>query len=155
MFYILDTGIDWFPHIDNYRFEQIAWLASNLAVNEEPHIVIGMHMFYNAKVDSSSILPMSREVLDLCSAFNKRGVYEYNTVKADFTAAHGIVHFFISGHNHVDFVCDEYDIPCIGITRLISEGQPSFDLCLVDYNTGVLNTIRVGSGQNRNIPIVK
>ena len=53
------------------------------------------------------------------------------------------------------FVYDEYGIPCIGITKIIAEGQPSFDLCLVDYESRCLNMIQVGSGSDRHIPIAQ
>ena len=151
LFFILDSGIDWASQIDSYRQEQIEWLVSQLLTNIEKHIVIGIHMFYNGKI----VMPMSQALMDICNAFNRRDVYESSFVKADFTASQGVVHFILCGHNHADFVYDEYGIPCIGITKFITEGQPSFDLCLVDYESGCLNMIRVGSGSDRHIPIAQ
>ena len=151
LFFILDSGIDWASQIDSYRQEQIEWLVSQLLTNTESHIVIGIHMFYNGKI----VMPMSQALMDICNAFNRRDVYESSFVKADFIAAQGVVHFIICGHNHMDFVYDEGDIPCVGITKFITDGQPSFDLCLVDYDSGYLNMIRVGSGNDRYIPIAQ
>ncbi len=151
LFIILDTGIDWQTSINEYRKQQIEWLSQLLLVSKESHIVIGMHIFYNVYDTIKTRTPMSLEVMGLCNAFNKREVYESNYLTCDFTNAHGIVHFILCGHNHVDFEYYENDIPCIAITKFISDGKPSFDLCMIDYDNGYLETVRIGTGENRHI----
>lgn len=150
-FFILDTGIDWVTLIDDYRKEQLEWLAEQLRANEDKHIVIGMHIFYNGKVENNNPMPMSKEVLGLCVAFNKREVYESNVLNSDFRDSKGKVHFILCGHNHVDFEYLESAVPCIGITQLMTNNCPSYDLCLVDYDSGILKMIRVGSGADRQV----
>lgn len=154
LFVILDTGIDWEPSLDDYRYQQIEWLSQLLFTNIQEHIVIGFHMFFNGAIEKNNPLPMSRLLLDLCTAFNNRESYDINGKFYNYSDARGKIHFLICGHNHKDFVYDESGIPCIGITRFISEGTPSYDLCLVDYDNGFLELTRVGNGKNRRIPIV-
>ena len=154
-FFILDTGIDWTTIIDDYRKEQLEWLATQLQINKEKHIVIGMHIFYNGKVENNNPMPMSREVLGLCGAFNKRAVYESKVLKSDFRDSEGVVHFILCGHNHVDFEYLDSDVPCIGITQLETNNCPSYDLCLIDYDNGVMRMIRVGSGTDRLVQIAQ
>ena len=154
LFVVLDTGIDWETAIDNYRKQQIEWLSQLLYSNTEQHIVIGMHIFFNGKVDKKNPMPMSREIMRLCRAFNRRETYSFEAYNYDYNMAQGKVHFIICGHNHVDFEYYEDDIPCIGITNLITNRIPSYDLCIIDYDKGYLDMIRVGEGHNRQIPFV-
>ena len=153
LFIILDTGIDWETSMDVFRTQQIEWLSQLLCTNTCEHLVIGLHMFFNEPVENNHPLPMSKVLIDLCNAFNKRKSYDVNGETYDFAEAQGTIHFFICGHNHVDFVYYESVIPCVGITSFITEARPSYDLCLIDYDNGYLNMIRVGAGQDRHIPI--
>lgn len=155
LFIILDTGIDWFLLIDDYRMRQIEWLSQLLLSNAEQHVVIGMHMYFNGSIENNNPFPMSKEVLAMCSAFNERKTYDSSVIKCDFSDAYGKVHFVLCGHTHVDFECYDYTVPCVGITRFISSDKPSYDLCLVDYDNGYLDMIRVGHGQSRRIPIAQ
>lgn len=151
LFVILDTGIDWETDIKDYRRQQIDWLSRLLYANKEQHVVIGMHMFFYGKVENNTPFPMSREIMRLCSAFNHRESYTFETSSYDYSMAQGKVHFIICGHNHVDFEYHEGDIPCVGITKFISNNQPTYDLCLIDYDLGYLYMIRVGEGKNRQV----
>ena len=152
LFVVIDSGIDWETALDDYRKQQIEWLSQLLYTNTEQHIVIGMHMFLNGKVENKRLMPMSREIVRLCGAFNRRETFVLETNNYDFSIAKGKVHFIICGHNHVDFEYLEGDVPCVGITNLITNNQPSYDLCIIDYDKGCLDMIRVGEGQNRQIP---
>ena len=151
VFYILDSGLDWFPSMDDYRWEQISWLAEQLKGNTEKHIVIGVHMYFNGKVASNNPMPFSSEITALCSAFNKREQYAVNGVIFSYTDATGKVHALFAGHNHIDYSIEDDGIPVIGVSRFIRNDMPTFDLCLINYDDGCLELIRVGYGQDRHI----
>lgn len=153
LFIILDTGIDWQTSLDNYRREQVEWLSQLLYNNHEEHIVVGMHIFFNEYSKKVIRTPMSIEVMELCKAFNKKTIYKSATLDIDYAHSEGTIHFIISGHNHIDNVYYENGIPCVCITCLITEQKPSYDICLIDYNNGYLETTRIGHGDNRKIPL--
>ena len=151
VFFILDSGLDWETQMDSYRWEQIVWLAEQLLRNKEEHIVIGFHMFFNGKVANNNPMPFSNEVVSLCSAFNKRGRYKNGDRDFSFSDAFGKVHIILAGHNHIDFVKEFNGIPCVGIAKLIKDGVPTYDLCLVNYDLCTIQMFRVGSGNNRTV----
>lgn len=147
-YYILDSYLDARTAIDDYRKEQLLWLSNQLAKSKEPHKVIGIHMFYSVE---PSILPMSEEIAKLCKAFNNRENYAYSDCVYDYSTAIGKIHIIFSGHRHVDFLEDVYDIPIIGTTKFINDGVPTFEICVLDYDTGYANMIRVGVGSSRQV----
>ena len=149
VFYILDSGIDWEPQINDYRSEQLFWLANQLKTNTAEHIVIGIHMFYNEKVADNKPMPFSVELVSLCNAFNSRSTYVYHESSFDFRDSEGVVHFFLSGHNHIDYNTLYNGIPIVGSSRFIKNDIPTFDLCVIDYDNNRLELVRVGYGKSR------
>ena len=145
-YFILDSYLDARTAIDDYRKEQLLWLANRLLKSQEPHIIIGIHMFYSVE---PSLLPMSEELAKLCKAFNNREEYAFSDCVYDYSVAKGKIHLILTGHRHVDFLEDLYGIPIVGTTQFLIEGIPTFDICVLDYYTGYANMIRVGRGNSR------
>ena len=146
-FFILDSGLDWNTDLDDYRREQLKWLSKQLEKSDCLHKAIGIHMFYN---DGIKITPMAEELMSICSAFNSRTKYIIDDDEYDFSHSRGVIHFVISGHSHVDFTEIVQGIPVIGTTCFYNETHP-FDICILNYNTGYLDMIRVGEGEDRHV----
>ncbi len=150
-FFILDSGLDWNTAMDDYRWEQILWLAEQLEVTELEHIVIGIHIFYYIE---EKIAPMSELIVRLCDAYNSKLTITLKEREFDYTMAKGKIHFILSGHNHRDGLNHEgqkADLPVIQICNYTINESQSFDLCLIDYDKGFFNMIRVGEGENRSV----
>ena len=148
-FFVLDTGLDWNETMDSYRWEQVAWLANNLLANEDEHIVILMHIYYNSGTTPSVLAPI---IQTLCGAFNGRTSVTLNGNTYDFTNANGTIHCIISGHSHADYIIDEnVNVPVWLTANMEKGGKPTFDLLLIDYTAGKMKSIRVGTGNDREM----
>ena len=151
-FFILDSGLDWTPWMDEYRWEQILWLAEQLRTNDREHIVIGIHMFYS----EDKITPMSEILVKLCDAFNEKKEIAIGDREIDFTLAKGRIHMILSGHNHKDGLTYEgisRSLPIVRTCNYTIDGTQTFDLCLMDYDQMRMRMIRVGKGESREINI--
>lgn len=151
-FFILDSGLDWEISMDEYRWEQILWLAELLRTNDREHIVIGIHMFYS----EDNITPMSEILVQLCDAFNEKRIIAIGDREFDFTVAKGIIHLILSGHSHIDSLTYEGEgqgIPVVQTCNYTINSKQTFDLCLMDYNQMVAMMIRVGQGENRRVKL--
>lgn len=149
-FYILDSGLDWDTAMDDYRWEQILWLAEQLESNDVEHIAIGIHMFYNSDI----ITPMSELLVQLCDAYNTKQTINFNKIEFDFTRANGKIHMILSGHSHKDglnYEGKDSNIPIVRICNYTINGSLSFDLCLLDYDKEIFYMIRLGEGDNRDV----
>ncbi len=152
-FYILDSGLDWETAMDDYRWEQVLWLADQLKTNENEHIVIGIHMFYYIE---DKITPMSELILRLCDTFNSKQTISLQEREFDYAMAKGKIHLILSGHNHKDgltYEGQEFNLPVIRICNYTINASQSFDLCLLDYDKGLFHMIRVGEGDNRSVKL--
>lgn len=149
-FFILDTGTDWDNTMTNYRWEQIAWLASNLLSNTDDHIIIGMHIYSNS-VDTwdNSTSVFAQNVQSLLAAFNARGAITLNNVSYNFSAGVGKVHCIICGHTHADYLDTNAAVP-VWCTDDV-DNNCTFDLMLVDYKNMAMKSVRVGAGSNRTL----
>ena len=143
------SGLDWDTSLDDYRIEQLCWFAFQLSKCVCPHIIIGIHMFYN---DVPIITPMAEEITRICESFNTRRVYKSFGKEFDFSNAIGMVHLILTGHCHVDFSEAVNGIPVVGITKFNKDSRP-FDVCIINYDTGLIDMIRVGDGEDRHIDI--
>ena len=151
-FYILDSDLDWSVNMDDYKWKQIKWLAENLYEKRTQHIVIGIHMFYRR----GSIIPMSEELVKLCDAYNNNQSYSVDGIDYNYLQSHGKIHTIISGHSHrdsVSFVGSNLDIPVIQTLNFTQDNRGNFDICVLDYNTGYLEMIRIGKGNDRRVKI--
>lgn len=148
-FFVIDSGLDWTTSMDEYRWEQIIWLANQLLEIECEHMALCLHMF---RIDN--ITPMSKLIVELIDAYNTNKSIALNGKDYDYSNAKGKLHFILSGHNHEDsiiYVGDNNNIPVIQTCNYTKDGTNSFDVCVVDYNESVLNLIRVGYGRDREI----
>lgn len=152
-FFILDSGLDWVVEIDEYRNNQIKWLSKKLIESTSLHKVIGIHMFYINTPNNNEITPMSREIIEVCNSFNTRKKYTIDELELDYSESNGFVHYILTGHCHVDFVENINGIPIIGTRSFCDETHP-FDICVVDYDSGYLDLIRVGKDGNRRLKIL-
>ena len=151
-FYILDSGLDWNIAMDDYRWEQILWLAEQLESNDVEHIAIGIHMFYNSDI----ITPMSELLVQLCDAYNAKQSINLNKIEFDFAKTNGKIHLILSGHGHKDglnYEGKDCSVPVVRICSFTINGSQSFDLCLIDYGRKIVNLIRIGQGENRVVEL--
>ena len=96
---------------------------------------------------------MSREIIEVCNSFNTRKKYTIDELELDYSESNGFVHYILTGHCHVDFVENINGIPIIGTRSFCDETHP-FDICVVDYDAGYLDLIRVGKDGNRRLKIL-
>ena len=149
-FYVLDSGLDWSRAMDDYRWEQIHWMANQLLTNQREHIAICTHMFFSGR----TITPMSERIVELCDTYNSSQSITLQETEYDYSAAKGKIIFILSGHNHRDslaYVGKNNNLPVIQTCNYTKEGKNNFDLCVVDYSKNFVDMIRVGNGKNRNI----
>lgn len=144
-FFILDSGLDWDISLNENRIAQLLWLGDELKKSISEHKIVGIHMFYN---DVPLITPMAKELVDLILAFNDRGIYTNAGKLMNFSNSIGTVHFVITGHCHVDFMETINGIPIIGTHKFYDSTRP-FDIFAIDYDSGMVEMIRVGIGSNR------
>ncbi len=147
-YYILDSDLDAKTDLYDYRIEQLHWLADQLSNNAKPHIVLGIHMFYSVE---PAILPMSEEIASICKAFNTRDKYVLSEREYNYSSAQGTIHLILTGHRHTDFLEYVNGIPVVGTTKFLIDGIPTFEICVLDYDTGYANMIRVGEGNSRQV----
>ena len=145
-FYVLDTGIDWGGEtMDDYRWEQVAWLADKLVTDDKPYSAIFLHIGKAA---------LAQNVYSLCQAYNSATTIVLNGVTYDFTDCTGRVKYAIAGHTHADAVEVISGIILVTTTQMRDGNTPTFDLCLANYDNDVLHLVRVGSGAGRTISLV-
>ena len=155
-FYILNSGQDWDNNMSQYRWDQIEWLAQELLAGNDEHIIIGLHIVATNKNDfDGSVMQFADLVTKLCKAFNERtsvtlssdNIQYSNTF--DFTGVSvGTIHCAMCGHTHADYMTVVNDIPVYVITTAYNG---DFDLILVDYGANKLKSIRVGTGNDREM----
>jgi predicted phosphodiesterase len=154
-FCVLDTGSDASPLMDNFRWEQISWLAETF-IKAKKHIVICMHI-YNRVGDADNwnrdITDFAKNIQALSSAFNRRESIILNGVSYDFSEEKGKVECIMTGHTHFDYIDDTDAIPVYCITNFQDGNQASFDLIVLDYSSKMLSSVRIGTGNNRNMKL--
>ena len=65
----------------------------------------------------------------------------------------GKIHVVLAGHTHEDCLRTDFSVPCVVTTQFMKNDNPTFDLCLLDYDNGYLEMIRVGEGVNRKVKL--
>lgn len=152
-FFMLDSWLNETQYLDDYHLTQLEWLAKELRYNEMQHVAMGVHMFY----DLSGIVPFSEILVSICEAYNNKSRIEINGKSYDYSESKGKCHFILSGHLHnsddIHYVGYDNRLPVINTRCFISNGIPTFDLCILDYTNGVLHMLRVGDGKNRNVQL--
>ena len=146
--YVLDTQLDVTDTtMDDYKWLQLDWLATELLKNDLPHSAIYMHIaFIN---DSNDFSEMAINLGKIISAYNNRITVVLNDRTYDFTKCSGRIDYILSGHIHRDYSALLGGVNCIATTWMRDGKTPSFDLCFSDYDNRKLYMIRVGTGENR------
>lgn len=159
-FYCFDTNTEAqsMGEYDGYGWKQANWFANALLTDDSEHIALAAHIIYYAydsSDTSTGIQPLSEWVLKIAQAYNNRTSIEVNGTAYNFTGRTGKVEFFIGGHYHTDINGILYGIPwvlTINVRKNVQDG-PSFDLCIADYDNGLLKMVRVGNGSDRTISL--
>lgn len=154
-YYVLDTGIDWWDWITDDRKNQMDWLAEQLKSDDPIHATIFMHIASNSLGEPTVF---SDGIGKMISGFNEHKLTDsINGVYYDFTGTTGHIDFVMAGHTHKDYIITLGNVPCIITTTFGSSEtatQPTFDLCLVDYDNKMLKCVRVGDGSNRSVQLI-
>lgn len=154
-FYVLDSGSDWHKDMDDYRWEQLLWLAGELQEDKSEHIMLCTHMFHT----EGSTLPMSDLLIEICDAFNSRQSIDLQGRSFSFASAKGSIHAVFAGHTHVDdlvYLGKSRNIPVIETCNLCYTSEyTSFDICVIDYPGGKLHLVRCGAGESREVKIAE
>lgn len=144
-FYILDSSLDYEDDLNDYKWEQIIWLASQLNERDNKHIVIGIHLFYN----EDRIVPMSQWLLKVCDAYNSGHILSLFGEQYDYSSKIGKIHLILAGHNHIkniDYVGDKKDIPVVRVCNYQSGGLYNYFACLINYEAMNMEMVNVETG---------
>jgi endonuclease/exonuclease/phosphatase family metal-dependent hydrolase len=156
-FYVLDSGADNKHVMDDYRWEQIDWLANDLKTADKPYSAIAMHIIWNIvalHTLADNITQFATNVNAVIEAYNNRSSITLNGKTYDFTNCTGKVYFMLGGHGHIDHVdTATYAVPMVLTEAEYYGAVPTFEMVLVDWENGTLNMVRVGDGENRTINI--
>lgn len=147
--------------LDTFAGEQIAWFAHSLESENAKHIVVAIHILY----DAETLRPFGEQISLCAEAYNGKSTYTYGGTTYDFSSATGKVGFIIAGHEHADKSGTLNNIPYIitrnltgySITDINSEALP-LDLMKVDWDNATLTAYRVsrgtGGGTTRTLSII-
>ena len=148
-FYVLDSGSDWDTKMNDYRFEQVDWLAQQLIANNDAHSAIAVHIWWNDNEDTVPT-PFAQTITQVIEAYNAHGSVTINSKSYDFSGKNGRVEFVLCGHLHIDRNSTAGGVPVVASLNATETTGYGFDLVLADYDKRSLNEIRVGSrGTNR------
>lgn len=150
---ILDTQHDFAPKMNEYKWQQVAWLGERLKSNSYSNVVIAFHIYWQQE-SNNEISPITDNALNMSAAFNNKTTITLNGVTYDFSQTQGIVRCAICGHSHKDFNLIHNGIPVIATDRIGSSEIPTFDLVCLDFTNKKFKSIRVGNGENRIIDIL-
>lgn len=173
MFYIFDNGVSFiraitnndYPRFTNNRWDQVDWFANKLLTDDEKHSVIVSHIYSNASSESDWFLypssfngyggkgvhELSKYIREIAIAYNNREQITKNGITYDFSNCEGHVHLYLCGHTHFDYVDTSNFLPVICTTLTERGAIPTFDCCLMDYESNTLKMLRVGTGYGRFI----
>lgn len=151
-FYVFDTGLDWYPDMDEYRWAQVNWFASSLLADDSERNAAFMHIVGGS---AATTTPMLDAITQIASAYNTRASITLNDITYDFSAVTGKFWYVVAGHEHIDASYAVNEIPVVVTTNaLVDTDTISFDLVLADYDANKIHMVRVGSGDVREISLV-
>ena len=160
-FYCFDTGIEnqALTYDNNYGYEQAAWFAENLTKERFDHVAIAVHIYSYRTIPTGAVpddvQPLTRLLLQISSAYNRRSEISVNGKNYNFVDATGRVEFMLAGHSHADYTLVDSGIPIIATldcgNNQSYEADCSFDLVFVDYDNRKIKCIRAGVGEDREI----
>ena len=151
--YVLDTGLDRDDDtMNDYKWQQLDWLANSLKKQDAEHSVIYMHIsFVDYEHYTDKLSMFASNLGSLIEAYNNRKSVELNNKAYDFSGCGGRMEYVLSGHIHADMASTIGGVPCISSTSCGYSDSPNFDLCLADYDARKLHLVRIGAGKNRTI----
>ncbi|MBR1464945.1 MAG: metallophosphoesterase [Bacteroidaceae bacterium] len=158
-FFVFDTwkwAGDGMPPMIDFWYDQIEWFGRLLEQNTDEHIILVAHAYYVSAVTAATVVrhTLTYNTARMADAFNKRSSFSYNGKSYDFSAVQqGKVHCIIAGHTHEDGVLTTDPIPVMMTTNMQDGGTPTFDLCVLDYEAMKLRTVRVGTGEDRELDL--
>lgn len=160
-FYCFDTGIEnqALTYDNNYGYEQAAWFAENLTKERFAHVAIAVHIYSYRTIPTGAVpddvQPLTRLLLQISSAYNRRSEISVNGKNYNFADATGRVEFMLAGHSHADYTLVDSGIPIIATldcgNNQSYKADCSFDLVFVDYDNRKIKCIRAGVGEDREI----
>ena len=150
-FYVFDTGIDWETEMNAFKWAQIDWFAQNLISDDPEHTVIIQHIYYNS---GTTVNPMATNIQAVAGAYNSRSSVTLNGITYDFSGRTGKIACVIAGHSHFDAIVTEgVSVPVWLTTNMMDGSIPTFDLCIIDYTAGKMKSVRIGTGENREMTL--
>ena len=157
--YCLNTGLNrvggsgsYNVPMDDYKWEQIDWLANSLIEDDPAHALIAMHIIKNN--NTLADFSLYTEASELCAAYNAHTTITKNSISYDFTGCTGRVELFLGGHLHSDSYSGiKNGIPYVIRTTAKNTIDPTYDLIMCDWTGHVAYFVRIGSGENLTIDL--
>ena len=160
-FYCFDTGIEnqTLEYNNGYGYEQATWFAEKLMKEQYNHVAIAAHIYAYSTIPDGAVpndvQPLTRLLLQISSAYNRRIEISVNGKNYNFVDATGRVEFMLAGHSHEDYTLMDSGIPIIATLDCGNHqsytADCSFDLVFVDYDNRKIKCIRAGVGEDREI----
>lgn len=150
-FYVFDTGLDWYPDMDDYRWAQVDWFATSLLSDDAQHSAALMHIIGKS---AAAMTPFANAISQIASVYNKRGTITLNGITYNFAGKTGVFEFMMGGHEHADIVFSKNNIPVSLTANAGKNSILSFDLVFADYAAKEMHLVRVGSGENRIVQLI-
>jgi len=147
-FYVMDSGIDGYPEMCDFKWEQLEWLAKELLRQNDEHVIINVHIYKHHGV----VQPFAENLMLLAESFNERRTVSINDKVYDYSSSRGLIACFFCGHNHVDYVDTMTSIPVV-CTANLRNNELSFDVCQLDWQKNQLSMYRVRSGNCRVVEL--
>lgn len=159
-FYVMNSSdVENDQQMTDYRWRQVHWLAERLMDDDAANSAIVIHSVLLRPIGEGVFAHLGENLLKLCQAYNNGNTITLNGASYDFSNCTGCVRFMLAGHVH-DADCAEthYGIPVVLTRNMLASAdsgngyKPTFDLCLADYDAGVLRMVRVGNyGADRDV----
>lgn len=160
----LSTGFD------ETTGDDINFLVNTLnSTQMDWHIVLVSHIWFvynSTETPTEGYVPdFAKVILDVIDAYNAHATGITSGVYYDFSSAGARVEFCIGGHIHVDFdFRTDGGIPVIlnetdsyhlrGDNKSLHEtDEASVSVIIADYDNRVVNIIRAGRGESREVPL--
>lgn len=150
-FYVFDTGTDWEDWMTAFKWEQIDWFAKALIADDAEHTVIIQHIYYSS---GTTVNNMASNIQAVAGAYNSRTTLTLNGITYDFSGCTGKIACVIAGHSHYDdIITENVSVPVWLTTNMMDGSTPTFDLCVIDYTAGKMKSVRIGTGNNREMTL--
>lgn len=155
MIYVLNTGLNktnggqgsYRVPMDDYKWEQIDWLANELIRDDSDHSIIAMHIIRNNDSGQPEF-SLFTNANELAAAYNEHTTITLNNITYDFTGCTGRVEMFLGGHLHGDnFNLMKNGIPCIMRSNTTHNSvNPTADMIFCDWDNRQVTFKKIGDG---------